>query len=107
GMDEFLQLAEIFVGVVEPSVTEERMAEADAIFKAAADHILQTAEQRRRQPADDLLTALALAQEEGDRLSDDELVGMVAFLVAAGHDTTSNLLATATYRLLLEPSQLE
>src|SRR5215216_2888410 len=49
---------------------------------------------RRTRPGDDLLTALLQAEEAGDRLSPDELLGMVVLLLIAGHETTVNLIAS-------------
>lgn len=62
--------------------------------------------ERRAQPGDDLISRLALAQEGDDRLSEDELVGMVGILLIAGYETTVNLIATGTVLLLSHPDQL-
>src|SRR5207249_799923 len=107
GAPEFFELSDLFVGVTEPTVTEEKVTAADAVFKAAYDHILTQAEKRRSDPGDDLLTALVLAQDGDDRFSDDELVAMVSFLIVAGHETTANLIANATMHLLGAPEQME
>lgn len=61
---------------------------------------------RRRQPGDDLLTALVHAEEGGDRLTEDELVSMVFLLLFAGHETTVNLIASGVHALLAHPDQL-
>lgn len=62
--------------------------------------------ERRRNPQDDLITALVQAEEAGDRLSEDELVAMVTLLIIAGHETTVNLIASGTLALLQHPDQL-
>ena len=62
-------------------------------------------EQRRTHPGDDLLSALVAAEEAGDRLSNDELVAMVANLLFAGHDTTRSFLSIALPLLLDHPDQ--
>jgi cytochrome P450 PksS len=62
---------------------------------------------RRRQPSDDLVSALVQAEEAGDRLSSDELVSMIVLLLIAGHETTVNLIACGTLALLEYPDQLE
>lgn len=62
--------------------------------------------ERRRSPQDDLLTALAQAEEAGDRLSEDEQVAMVILLLLAGHETTVNLISSGTLALLQNPDQL-
>jgi cytochrome P450 len=72
-------------------------------FFAYVDRI---AEQRRRRPADDLLSALVLAEEEGDRLSARELRGTLALLLAAGNETTTNLIGNGLLALLRHPEQL-
>lgn len=74
--------------------------EADAErIRAASDELDEYTraliEQRRSQPADDLLSALIAAEEEGDRLSTDELVMMTEAVLMAGTDTTRNQLACA------------
>lgn len=62
---------------------------------------------RRRTGGDDLLAALIRAEEAGDRLSEDELLAMVMLLLAAGHETTVNLIASGTLALLDDESALE
>jgi cytochrome P450 PksS len=64
-------------------------------------------ELRRRQPADDLITALVAAEEGGDKLSEDELVAMLFLLLLAGHETTVNLIGNGTLALLQHPDQLQ
>lgn len=61
--------------------------------------------QRRAAPRDDLLTALVQAEEAGDRLDEDELLGMVFLLLAAGHETTVNLVGTSVLTLVQNPEQ--
>jgi cytochrome P450 len=61
---------------------------------------------KRREPGDDLLSALIAARDEEDRLSEDELVSMAFLLLVAGHETTVNLIASGLLALLLNPAQL-
>lgn len=63
--------------------------------------------QRRRQPGDDLLTALVQAEEKGDRLNEEELIAMIFLLLLAGHETTVNLIGNGTLALLQHPDQLQ
>ena len=62
---------------------------------------------KRRQPGDDLISALVQAEEAGERLREDELVAMVCLLVIAGHETTVNLIGNGALALLQYPRQLE
>lgn len=62
---------------------------------------------KRTQPQDDLLTGLIQAEEEGARLSEDELVSMVFLLIVAGYETTVQLITNGVLTLLQHPQQLE
>ena len=62
---------------------------------------------KRKNPADDLLTALINAEDAGDVLSDEELVAQVLLLYIAGHETTVNLIGNGTLALLRQRDQLE
>lgn len=60
---------------------------------------------RRREPGDDLLSALVHAEEDGDRLSREELVALVGNLLFAGHDTTRSMLSIGPVVLAAHPEQ--
>lgn len=60
---------------------------------------------RRDQPDQSLLSALIAAEEEGDRLTSDELVAMALLLLIAGFETTVNLIGNGSVALLSEPEQ--
>ena len=63
--------------------------------------------EKRTRPGDDLMSALIhTADEEGDRLSGDELMGMAWLLLVAGHETTVNLISNGVLALLTHPEQL-
>ena len=62
--------------------------------------------ERRSAPRDDLLTALAGADESGDFLSEEELLATCAILFQAGHETTANLIANGLFTLLRHPQQM-
>jgi cytochrome P450 len=79
------------------------IADADAeLSLIAADMIAW----KRANPADDLLTALINAEDDGDVLDDDELIAQTLLLYIAGHETTVNLIAGGTLALLRHPAQL-
>jgi cytochrome P450 len=63
--------------------------------------------ERRREPRDDLITALVQAEEAGDRLSEGELVAMIVLLLIAGYETTVNLIGNAALALIQHPEQRE
>lgn len=75
-------------------------AELDAYFRALLDA-------RRKAPRDDLLSALVAAEERGDALSRDEVVGTCVLLLFGGHETTTNLLASSVWLLDRNPDARE
>ncbi len=62
--------------------------------------------ERRTQPADDLTSALLAAEIDGDRLTDDEILGFMFLMVIAGNETTTKLLANAAFWGHRNPDQL-
>ena len=64
-------------------------------------------EEKRKNPKDDLISGLVRAEEAGDMLSEDELLGMVFLLLVAGHETTVNLIGNGMLALLQHPDQLQ
>ncbi|MFJ9894814.1 cytochrome P450 [Streptomyces sp. NPDC091280] len=64
-------------------------------------------EGKRVRPADDMLTDLVRVSEEGDQLTDDELISMAFLLLVAGHETTVNLIGNGTLALLQHPEVAE
>jgi cytochrome P450 len=61
---------------------------------------------RRRAPADDLLSALATAQDDGEFLDERELAVLGMLLLVSGHDTTTYQISNISYTLLTHPRQL-
>ena len=71
------------------------------------EYFRAVAAELRVNPRDDLLSALALAEEQGDRLHEDELVANCILLLVAGHETTTNLVGNGVLALLKHPEQLQ
>lgn len=65
----------------------------------------ETVAAKREQPGDDLTSALILASEGGDRLTDQEIVSTLQLMVAAGHETTISLIVNAVVNLSAHPEQ--
>ncbi|HEV8297392.1 MAG TPA: cytochrome P450 [Acidimicrobiales bacterium] len=72
-------------------------------FDAYAESLI---ERRRRDPGDDLLSALITAEEAGDRLTHAELRALIINLLFAGHDTTKALLGIGIWLLVTHPDEL-
>ncbi len=104
--DQLRDWSHTLVKTLEPILTVEEMP---AMFEASdsmIEHVEGAIEWKRRQPADDLLSAMIAAEEEGDRLSTEELIAQVILLFIAGHETTVNLIGNSTLALLRNPDQL-
>jgi cytochrome P450 len=73
----------------------------------AADEFLAYAgelvDERRKHPGDDLISGLIDAEDDGERLTRDELLSMIVLILLAGHDTTASLISTALWLLLSHP----
>ena len=88
--------------VADPELIKAIVAADEELSQIAADMIAW----KRANPADDLLTALIHAEDDGDVLDDDELIAQTLLLYIAGHETTVNLIAGGTLALLRHPAQL-
>jgi cytochrome P450 len=62
--------------------------------------------ERRKKPTDDLTSALLDAEIDGDRLTDDEILGFLFLMVIAGNETTTKLLANAAFWGHKNPDQM-
>ena len=93
---------------VDPSVLrtpaiDAGIAEARAGLRAYLGDLLAA---RRRTPGDDLLSALAAVDADGDRITSREVVALAQLLLVAGHETTVNLIGNGMLALLRAPDQL-
>jgi cytochrome P450 len=86
---------------VPPEVMEERMHAGEA-FRAYFRELIA---ERRSAPKDELLSALIAAEEEGDKLSEEELLSTCVLLLVAGHETTVNLIGNGVLQLIRHPDQ--
>jgi cytochrome P450 len=83
--------------------------EANAISASGdfADYMRDLAARRRAEPGDDLVSHLALAEERGQMLSEDELVASAILLLNAGHEASVNAFGNGMVTLLGHPGQLD
>lgn len=91
------------VRLYEPSYTAQEQAEAERAVLDFSALLRDLARTRRRQPEDDLITALVGAEQGGDRLSEAELIDTCILLLNAGHEASVNGLAAGVLALLREP----
>ena len=89
--------------VNDPEIMKAIIEAGDAMYDFTADLI----ERKRSDPGDDLLTALIAAEDQGDMLTDEELIAQVILIYIAGHETTVSLIGNGTLALLHHRDQLE
>jgi pimeloyl-[acyl-carrier protein] synthase len=86
-----------------PNATHEALLNMDAAMADMNTVLAEEIDKRRSDPKDDLLTALIKANEDGDRLSMDEMLGALHVLIIAGHDTTMNSMTLGVVSLSKNP----
>ena len=95
------------VKTLDPILTVDGGRAAVAASDAMTEYVLEVIAMKRRDPADDLLSGLIAAEEDGDMLDEQELLDQVMLLYIAGHETTVNLIGNGTLALLRHRDQLE
>lgn len=92
---------------LDPAVSPELIEQTREAALAFQEYFTALIAERRARPRDDLISALIAAEEQGDRLSEEELLATLLLLFGAGHETTMNLIGNGTLALLRHPDQLE
>jgi cytochrome P450 len=85
----------------------ERLLEIKKSALELFEYLRATVARLRRTPENNIMSELARVEEKGDILTEDELLANAIFLLIAGHETTTNLIANGILSLLREPSQLQ
>ncbi|HWN90144.1 MAG TPA: cytochrome P450, partial [Verrucomicrobiae bacterium] len=92
------------IGLVSDREIVER---GGAARRALGDYFRALVRERRQRPQEDLLSLLIAAEEQGDKLSEGEVLAMCVLLFIAGHETTVNLIGNGLLALLRHPDELE
>jgi cytochrome P450 len=100
-------LSGLLVRTLEPIGDPELLMEINSARLEMQDIVRGLIAYKRERPGEDLLTALIAAEQDGDRLSDEELIAQVVLLYVAGHETTVNLIGNGTLALLTHPDELK
>jgi cytochrome P450 len=87
--------------------SEEYARRASNASVEFSDYLRTLSRERRAHPQDDLISALAQVLDEGDRLTEDELIGTCVLLLNAGHEATVNVTGNGWWSLFRNPDQLE
>jgi unspecific monooxygenase len=95
------------VKLYELGFTEEQAKEANQAVVEFSAYIKGLADERRKRPGDDLISALVQVEEQGDKLTPDELVANCILLLNAGHEATVNGTTAGFLALARNPQQME
>ena len=96
------------LGALEPAPGAERLEAGNRAVEEFKAYLRRLIADRRRRPSTDpgeILSALLAAEDAGDRLTEIELLHQCIFLLNAGHETTTNLIANAVVSLLEHPAE--
>jgi cytochrome P450 len=104
---ELLQIGNEAALTLDPAMTWRDFRSADRAIRKAADLFDAHIAHLRRNPGDDLLSELVQANQDGDRLSDEELRVNTLLLLGAGFETTVSLIGNAVPLLLEHHDQLD
>ena len=90
-----------------PAISAAGVARVNETIIAYREYFRDLANQRRREPKEDMLTALIFASEQGDKLTEDELLATCILISFAGHATTAQLTGKAMLELMTHRAEFE
>ena len=98
--DQLRDWSHTLAGTLDPMLDEAQIRRAFEASVAMRSHLTEVIAWKRANPADDLLSGLISKHEDGDQLTDQELLDQLTLLFIAGHETTVNLIGNGTLALL-------
>jgi len=105
-MDKFKDWSNDISLTIEPSLRDDQIRRVQRASEELYAYFESIIEQRRGEPQDDMITALLNAEDEGDKLTHEELLGTLVLLLVAGNETTRNLIGNGMRALLKHPDQI-
>jgi cytochrome P450 len=104
-VDDFKRWSNALIAIVNAAEGDERQVALGEV-KELANYLAAMADKRRQQPAEDLISALVAAEQEPGRISAGEVLSYCVLLLAAGNETTTNLIGGMISCLIENPDQL-
>ncbi len=105
--DKFSRWSRALAGAFDVRMCPDRLGKANDATADLADYFRRMVELRRKEPQNDLISSLAAAEDEGNKLSTEEVLDNCILLLFAGHETTVNLIGNGMYALLQHEDQLD
>ena len=84
----------------------DRALKAQRSLEEIRNYVEQIVDLRRDEPRQDLISGLVAAEQDGDRLTAEELISTVALILIAGNETTTNLISNGVLALIRNPDQI-
>jgi cytochrome P450 len=103
--ERFIAWSNRLVAIIDPFTAPESLESVQPAFDEMAGYLRDVCEQRRREPRDDLISALVAAEEQGDALTPTELISVCAVILGAGYETTASILGNSVIALLRNPGE--
>ena len=104
--ERFKRWSDDIAVTLDPIVPPEALERAQVSAQELVDYLREVVGEHRASPRQDLIGALIAAEEQGDRLTEDELYATCMLLLVAGNETTTNLIGNGMLALLRHPDQL-
>ena len=93
--------------VIVPAPTDEQLIAPDRAYRELEELVGKLIEDRRESPRDDYISFLVRIEEDGDRLTSNELTATIIQLMIAGSETTTTTIEQGIYQLIKHPDQLD
>ena len=106
-IDRFRFWSDMVALEVEPLLTNENVFRVRQNMSELLKYFEERINEHKLTPQKDILTTLIKAEEDGDKLSHEELLGTLVLLLVAGNETTRNLIGNGVLALLQHPDQLQ
>jgi len=104
-VDELRDWSQIITATLEPTTGVAELEKAQVAIGKMRPYLDEIISRRRKNLGADMLSSLISVEEQGERLTNDELMAFVILLYIAGHETTVNLIGNAMHALLTHPRQ--
>ncbi len=93
--------------ILDPWTSPEVLNNAVGTLGKFLFYFMDLVQKRREAPQDDLVSALIAAEEQDDKLTDEQLLALCILIFIAGHETTQNLIGNGLLALLRHPDELQ
>lgn len=103
--DQLREWSHTLAGTLDPILDEKSAVHAVQTARSMRAYLSEVVTWKRAHPADDLLSGMIEQSDDGDSLSDTELLDQLLLIFIAGHETTVNLIGNGTHQLLTHPDQ--